>query len=149
MPWHQLTDDAHKKAGAKSYSRAGNASYALRRFADAASYFEKQHELNPEDKQCAEMLSKTRQRIEEQESGFFDISRLRRSTSRRTPRIDGADYFVNTTVQMSPLGKDGRRGLFATRDFKQGDLIMVEKAFSNLDPREKILCNRQMGRPLS
>jgi len=71
-------------------------------------------------------LKRTTKRIAEQEKGEFDLTAVSMSANKNHVRLDHASFVENTKV--ASAGNRGR-GLFATKDLKRGDLIMVEKAF--------------------
>lgn len=60
---------------------------------------------------------------------LLSTTKSRTSWRLTNPRVDVADYLVNAEVRMSALGSTGCRGLFATRDFEQGDLVLAEEAY--------------------
>jgi hypothetical protein len=130
----QTTDDL-KKLDAKAYLRAGQASYALKRYDAAAEYCQNLLVLQDDHKDAKELLARSKARLREQSSGIYDIAAIRNGVSRAKPRVDVADFLSNTTVK--PSGPNRGRGLFATKDHKPGDLILAETAFASVWPNEK------------
>lgn len=127
------TPDNHKDA--KSYFRAGQASYALGKSDAAATYSRKLLDLPGDHPDAAKLLSRSEARLYEQTSGIYDISAIKNSISGRKPRVDVADFLSNTAVKFSVHSRG--RGLFATRNLEAGDLILAETAFASVWDREK------------
>jgi tetratricopeptide (TPR) repeat protein len=124
-----------KRKDAKSYFRAGQASYALGDYEEAATYLRKLLDLESDHPDAAQLLSKTGARLREQTSGVYDLAAIKNSISGKKPRADAADFLSNTTVKPSIHSRG--RGLFATRDLKPGDLILAETAFASVWDCEK------------
>lgn len=117
-------DPRSKELDSKAHYRAGCAAYNLGNYEQAKQFFEGQQKLSPEDKDAKRELKRVQRRIQESEKGSYDLMKMRSSVSQRNPRVDAATFIQNTEVKTSP----GRgRGLFATRDFSVGDIIMGEK----------------------
>lgn len=127
------TPNEHKDA--KSYIRAGQASYALGKYDAAAMYSKKLFDLPGDHPDAAKLLSRAEARLYEQNSGIYDIAAIKNSISGKKPRVDAADFLKNTTVQSSVHSHS--RGLFATRNLEAGDLILAETAFASVWDREK------------
>jgi tetratricopeptide (TPR) repeat protein len=137
-----VQDDTHRKLDAKAYFRAASASYSLKSYDKAALFLGDQLELVPGDKDARTMLNRVQARLHEQNFGHYDVMSIRESISSK-PRVDVADFSVNTTIE--PSGPERGRGLFATRDLQPGDLIMAETAFCCVldgeDNRLSYVCN--------
>jgi tetratricopeptide (TPR) repeat protein len=119
-------DQRSKDLDSKAYYRAGCAAYNLGKWAQAKRFFEGQQKQTPDDKDAKLYLKKIEQRLTEQDSGSYDLMKIRSSLSRARPRVDAATFTRNTQIKDSP----GRgRGLYATRDIRVGELVMCEKAF--------------------
>jgi len=127
------TLDKHKDA--KSYFRAGQASYALGDYDAAATYSKKLLGLPGDHPDGAQLLSKTEARLREQNSGVYDIAAIKNDVSGKKPRVDAADFLSNTTVKPSVHSSD--RGLFSTRNLEPSDLVLAETAFASVWDREK------------
>ena len=121
-----LPDDDHKKLDAKANFRAARASYSLKNYDEAIVFLRAQLELSPDDKDAVTLRKRAEGRLREQHDGVYDIAKIQRSLSRE-PRVDAADYIVNTTINES--GPKRGRGLFATCDLQPGQLIMAETSF--------------------
>jgi tetratricopeptide (TPR) repeat protein len=122
----------HEELDGKAFLRAGLASYSLGNFREAKKYFEEHARLmgGDWDKEARARIRKIACRIREEETGIYDFKKLKASlllsNSASGARIDAASFLQNVRIGQS----SGRgRGLFATRDLKPGDVIMVEKAF--------------------
>ncbi|KAF2163158.1 hypothetical protein M409DRAFT_57821 [Zasmidium cellare ATCC 36951] len=71
-----------------------------------------------------QLLARVSARQQEQSSGTYDFEAMIEGLD-SCPRIDAADFVKQTEVKASP----GRsRGLFATEDIEEGEIILVEKA---------------------
>jgi tetratricopeptide (TPR) repeat protein len=124
------TTDHNKGFDAKAYSRASQASYALKNYDAAAMYCRKLLDLNNSRADGLHLLSKIELRLSEQTSGVYDIATIQDNVARQNPRVDAAAYLDNTMVKAS--GPNRGRGLFATKDSKAGDLILAETAFASV-----------------
>jgi tetratricopeptide (TPR) repeat protein len=119
-------DQQSKHLDSKAYFRAGSAAYNLGEYQEAKGFFEEQLKLSPGNKEASAFLRKIETRLREQETGSYDLQKIRARLSRVLPRVDAATFIRNTKVGESP----GRaRGLFATRDISTGEIVMGEKAF--------------------
>jgi hypothetical protein len=121
-------DQRSKELDSKALFRAGTAAYNLGKYREAKELFERRLKLTPDisSKETSAILRKIDLRLREQEAGTHDLSKIRAGLSRARPRADAASFVANTTIKDSP----GRgRGLFATRDIPEGDIIFIEKAF--------------------
>ena len=128
-----LPDEDHKKLDAKANFRAARASYHLENYMEASLFLHSQLELCPSDQDAVSLLKRTEDRLREQRCGIYDIASIQKSLSRQ-PRVDAADYIVNTTIKQS--GPKRGRGLFAACSFQPGDLIMAETSFCCVWRRE-------------
>lgn len=108
--------DKLRKLDAKAYSRAGQASYALKNYDAAAEHCRNLLSLQEDHEDASQLHARTKARLQEQVSGNFDIPAIRRSVSRTNPRVDAADFLSNTTVKASGPGRG--RGLFATKNLE-------------------------------
>jgi tetratricopeptide (TPR) repeat protein len=119
-------DQRSKELDSKAYFRAACAAYKLGEYQKAKSLFEEQMKPTPGDRDAAIMLRKIEMRFHEQQTGTYDLKKIKAGLSRAHPRVDAASFISNTMVGDSP----GRgRGLFVTRDIPAGEVIMYEKAF--------------------
>ncbi|KAK6403149.1 hypothetical protein LTR95_018991, partial [Oleoguttula sp. CCFEE 5521] len=111
----------------KAQFRAGAAAYGQGEFNEAGAFFETALELlEGADKDAKAFLRRADQRLREQETGVYDFNRIRYLLSAARPRVDAADHYRHTVVKDTPTAG---RGLFATKDFAAGELILCEKAF--------------------
>lgn len=83
-----------KRKDAKSYFCAGQASYALGDYEEAATYLRKLLDLESDHPDAAQLLSKTGARLREQASGVYDLAAIKNSISERSrglmPRTSSA-----------------------------------------------------------
>ena len=119
-------DAAANSLDAKAHYRAGLALYALGTFSAAKESFEKQERLQPGNEYARLYLRKVKARLEEQCKGSYDMQKIVGSLSRSNGRPDIASFDRHVEVRASP---GAGRGLFATRKFRQNEIIMCEKAF--------------------
>lgn len=118
-------DDVKKNTTA--FYRAGRAAYELHQYSDAEALFKKALELSPGDQDSTKELKKVEDRVKESQ-GEYDFTSMSKQTSKKTNRLDRADFTSKTKVKSAGEGRG--RGLFAAKDFKSGELIMCEKALS-------------------
>ncbi|XDG02703.1 hypothetical protein ABKA04_002318 [Annulohypoxylon sp. FPYF3050] len=119
-------DQISKDLDSKAYFRAGCAAYGLGEYQEAKSLFEEQCRLMPANKSAIAYLKKIEERLRERDTGRYKLIETKAALAMSHPRVDVADYIVNTIIRESP----GRgRGLFATKDIATGELVMCEKAF--------------------
>lgn len=129
-----ISDAEHKKLDAKAYFRAACASYKLKHFDLVKRCLQAQLELTPGDRNGEAMTKRNEARLHEQQQGRYNISAIE-ETIYSHPRVDAADYIVNTDIKIS--GPNRGRGLFATQDMELGDLVMAETAFCCVWGHEK------------
>lgn len=119
-------DEKQLKDNVKALYRAGRAFYHLQDFSKAECRLQHLLELQPDDKDGQEQLQKTKARLEEAATGNYDFASMRNSISPQHKRLSHASFTAN--VEVRSVGQRGK-GLFATKDLKAGDVILVEKAF--------------------
>jgi tetratricopeptide (TPR) repeat protein len=114
------------KNNVKALYRAGRALNCLEQFSEAQVKFESLLQISPDDKDGREQLTRTKARLEESATGKYDFTAMSNSRNGDPARFDRASFTAN--VEIRPAGKKGK-GLFATKDIKAGELILVKKAF--------------------
>lgn len=119
-------EPADNELDAKAYSRAGTAAYNLGQYDKAKALFEENLKLAPGDKIATANLRRIAARKSEQETGEYNLRKIKMGLSRDRPSADASSFPGSTEVKVSP-GKG--RGLFATRDIPEGAVITAEKAF--------------------
>ena len=120
-------DQKSKELDSKAYFRAGSAAYSQSRWQEAKEFFQEQQKLTPNDKDAKLQLKKIEARLREEETGSYDLMKLRTTISKARSRVDAANFTKNTVVKDSP-GKG--RGLYAAHNLAPGSLVLCEKAFS-------------------
>lgn len=120
-------DTMSDRLNARAYFCAASACYSLKHFDRAHELLQKQLRLTPKATNGRELLKKINTRIREQRHGHYDVDAIK-SVFVTQPRIDAADYDVNTVTKASGPGRG--RGLYATKDLAPGDLILAETAFA-------------------
>lgn len=118
----------------KACFRAGSAAYALGDFEEASRYFEQQDRLQPDNKTAKINMKRAAKRMEEAEKGSHDMKKVVASLPKTQWKPDVASYHGDTVVKKSA---GAGRGLFATRDFKSGELILCERAFCIVSSHDK------------
>ncbi|KAI2462968.1 hypothetical protein F4781DRAFT_152782 [Annulohypoxylon bovei var. microspora] len=119
-------DRRSKDLDSKAYFRAGRAAYDLGEYQEAKGFFDEQRKLAPGSASASAYLRKVETRLREQETGRYNLEKIKAGLSTSRPRADAASFVADTKIGESP----GRgRGLFATRNLAAGDLVMCEKAF--------------------
>ncbi|KAI4676403.1 uncharacterized protein J4E88_007319 [Alternaria novae-zelandiae] len=119
-------DQKSKELDSKAYYRAGSAAYSQSHWQEAKQFFLEQQKLTPDDKDAKLQLKKIEARLREEETGGYDLMKIRTNLSKARSRVDAGNFTKNTLIKDSP-GKG--RGLYATRDLATGDIVMCEKAF--------------------
>ncbi|KAF3763370.1 hypothetical protein M406DRAFT_73986 [Cryphonectria parasitica EP155] len=125
IPGKDLSEES-KALNLKSLFRAGRAYYELAEFTLARSFFEQAEALGIEDENVHAELDRTKKRLLEQEKGEYDFVEMAASPTFSHTELDHASFLSNTKIDLA--GSHGR-GLFATKDIKHGEIVMVEKAF--------------------
>ncbi|EFR04965.1 hypothetical protein MGYG_07968 [Nannizzia gypsea CBS 118893] len=120
------TEEEQKTLDAKAYSRAGTAAYSLGDYEAAKSFFEQQEKLQPDDRLVKINLKRIKMRVQEKESGIYDLRKVANSLTKLQGRADVTSYHGFTEIKESP---GAGRGLFATRDIEANEPVMFEKAF--------------------
>ena len=102
--------------------------YCLRKFDESHLLCKRLLARDPVSAEGRSLLEATSKRLDESVVGNFDFSDIRNEANRqRFPRLDYGDYVGPVEVgTCSPSSKG--RGLFATRDISQGELLLCEKA---------------------
>ncbi|KAF4342173.1 n-lysine methyltransferase SMYD2 [Fusarium beomiforme] len=115
-----------KALDAKAYNRAGFAAYAQGDFSRAKFCFQQQENLQPMDQNLKLHLRRVDARLQEEVNGTYNMKRIVSSLSKTGGKPDTASYYGSTEIKDSP---GAGRGLFATRDIVENEIIMCEKAF--------------------
>lgn len=103
--------------------------YNLRDFEAARKAWVAYLSFAPNEKDGQKHMKMTMTRLDEEKKGNYNFKQMSTdATQSKFPRLDYADYLAAVEVKNSKLVK-GQRGLFARQDFKQGDLVLCEKAF--------------------
>lgn len=112
----------------KGLYRTARSLYELGRFQEGHRVFETLLAAYPDSEAAKKELSRTEDRLREQDHGLFDFVAMHKAaTDKALPCLDTATYEGPVTIKMT----EGRgRGLFTTRAVAAGDLLLCEKAFS-------------------
>ncbi|KAI7212956.1 hypothetical protein KC333_g6835 [Hortaea werneckii] len=133
---YQSVEDPRKASDAKAWYRAGRAAYELGSWIDARKYFERARALSEkaEREDAERQLERTGARIAEVDTAAYNFEAMSESASNLRNRLDHASHIKH--VEKGDAGDCGR-GLFAKKDFKSGDLIICERAFSTAHSDEE------------
>lgn len=82
--------------------------------------------LDPQNGEAFQELLRTGDRLNEQTHGIYCFSAMRESMKANSGMLDHASFVKNTRIGYA--GHHGQR-LFATKNLKAGEVVMVEKAF--------------------
>lgn len=136
-PARELSKEA-KDFNFKAYARAGRASYELGNFTEAKRCFDLAVTFASKSKAHADELATVKKdlrrvakRLVEQNTGAYDFENMAASATATHRQLDHASFLGNTKV--GPAGPHGR-GLFATRDIRHSEIVMVEKALLTIRP---------------
>ena len=118
----------------KALFRSARAFYGLRQFGEAAAQLTQLSELYPSNIAAAQDLKRCEQRLKE-ESGVFDFGAMLDEAMRKSlsPDMDRASYIGPVEVRQCSIKSHGK-GLFAAKDLRPGELLLVEKAFTAVFP---------------
>jgi hypothetical protein len=125
IPQDGLCNATDAQRNTTAYYRAGRAAYELHKYSEAEILFQKGLEFSPNDADSIKEQAKIKERRKET-SGEYDFTAMSNSTSKKHNRLDKANFISQTEVR--PAGEGRGRGLFATKNFEAGDIIMCEKA---------------------
>ncbi|KAI7161061.1 hypothetical protein KC349_g3111 [Hortaea werneckii] len=133
---YQSVEDPRRASDAKAWYRAGRAADELGFWIDARKYFERARALSEkaEREDAERQLERTGARIAEVDAAAYNFEAMSKSASNLRNRLDHASHIKH--VEKGEAGDCGR-GLFAKKDFKPGDLILCEKAFSTAHSDEE------------
>ncbi|RMY11407.1 hypothetical protein D0868_03153 [Hortaea werneckii] len=133
---YQSAEDPRKASDAKAWYRAGRAAYELGFWIYARKYFERARALSEkaEREDAERQVERTGARIAEADTAAYNFEAMSKSASNLRNRLDHASHIKH--VEKGDAGYCGR-GLFVKKDFKSGDLILCEKAFSTAHSSEE------------
>ena len=114
--------------------------YNLRKFDDARTVCERLVALDPSNLEATILLNSTRERCHESSSGDFNFEEMwEDAEGQKRPNLKYADYIGPVEVRKCKDSTKGR-GMFATRDIAQGELLVCEKAlvvtYADTEPRQ-------------
>lgn len=102
--------------------------YCLRKFDESRLLCENFLDLESASSEGKSLLEDTLKRLHESITGNFDFSDMKnKAGSQKCPRLDYGDYIGPVDVRACCQSSKGR-GMFATRDIVQGELLLCEKA---------------------
>ncbi|KAL5531517.1 hypothetical protein ACEPAG_4394 [Sanghuangporus baumii] len=113
----------------KALFRAARALYELGRYEEARKHLEQLVATYSQNRDAKSILTKTRQRLAEQQFGKYDWVSLISEARKSVPRLEIADYMGS--VRLSDNGY-----LVASSDIKSGDLLLCNNAVEVLYPAD-------------
>ncbi|KAL5513043.1 hypothetical protein ACEPAH_3441 [Sanghuangporus vaninii] len=113
----------------KALFRAARALYELGRYEEARKHLEQLVNVFSQNRDAKSILTKTRQRLAEQQFGKYDWASLISEARKSVPRLGIADYMG--LVRLSDNGH-----IVANSDIKSGDLLLCSKAVEVLYPAD-------------
>lgn len=116
-----------KARSEKALYRGALALYSLGRFTDSLQHIRTLLSKFPNNPLGKRELERTRLRVEEQETGKYNLKKMYKAAKSRPPLVDCATFVG--PVEVRPVKGKGR-GLFTTKTVRCGDLLVCEKAFS-------------------
>ncbi|KAK2627525.1 hypothetical protein QTJ16_003491 [Diplocarpon rosae] len=111
----------------KALYRGSLALYNLGRYAECRKLLQILTSKYPTSESGKYELARVQLRLHEQKSGVYNFKKMYKAVKLRPPLIDSATFVGAVEIRDIP-GKG--RGLVTKNDFKAGDLIFCEKAFS-------------------
>ncbi|KAI7721533.1 hypothetical protein KC353_g1276 [Hortaea werneckii] len=123
---YQSVEDPRRASDAKAWYRAGRAAYELGFWIDARKYFERARALSEkaEREDAERQLERTGARIAEVDAAAYNFEAMSKSANNLRNRLDHASHIKH--VEKGDAGDCGG-GLFAKKDFKPGDLILIAR----------------------
>lgn len=110
----------------KAYFRKGIAAYNMAQFEKSAINFKKCLEINPLNKEAEIELKRSKERINESQTGVYDFEKLVENIRNGIKEMDVSEFKSND-IEVASL-KDGYKGVIAKRPLKKGTLLVVSKA---------------------
>lgn len=110
----------------KALFREARSLYELGRFQSSLDKLQTLLASHPENAAATSELERTKARLIEQVSGYYDFRHMYRQARKTPPLIDCATFSTPVEVREAP-GKG--RGLFTTMSVSAGQLVLCEKAF--------------------
>ncbi|CZT14859.1 uncharacterized protein RCC_12258 [Ramularia collo-cygni] len=117
-----------------AFLTAGQGFYGMRSFKKASEYVQAAEKIEPTEG-SAGMLGCIQGRLAEETEGSYDFEKMLEELIQNpmNRELDHASFISNTNIGITP---NCGRGLFATKDFHMGDLVLCEKAFAVQFPAE-------------
>ena len=121
-----LSDGRSKALDGKALFRAAQAAYQLEDYPAAEAHLLRQIKLMPEDSDGHGLLERTRARLREQSTGEYNIEAIAAGLTPTRPRADIGTYVGK--IEVKDTGTAAGRGVYATHDITNGELVLCEKA---------------------
>ncbi|KAK4193215.1 hypothetical protein QBC35DRAFT_519407 [Podospora australis] len=109
----------------KAYYNAGRAAYGLCEYGECKEFLERALELNQTNSGIRKEYDRCLARLREEETGEYDFPASVTKLNPQNVHLDLGSFTRNTRIDKSP---HHGRGIFATRDIKPGEIVLVEKA---------------------
>ena len=121
------SDETKMRNNVKALFRAGRAYHCSENFSEARSHFQQLLQLSPEDEDGMQHLQDTNAQLMENITGYYDFAAMSKSVNGARKRLDRASFTANVEVRAS--AKKGN-GLFANKEIKAGEIVLVERALA-------------------
>ncbi|KDQ14986.1 hypothetical protein BOTBODRAFT_145308 [Botryobasidium botryosum FD-172 SS1] len=129
-----LFDKISDRLRMKALYRTAQAQYGLTDYEEALRNFAQCLFLTPEDVEIKGWTERCRGRIHERDTGEYDWSRMFRKAQVPGNTVD-AEEFVGP-IKIGESARSGGKGIFATKNIKAGDLLLVSKPVVVSFPQE-------------
>lgn len=113
----------------KGLFREANALYELAKYDRCLDRLQALKTAFPHNTSSIPMISHVQARLNEQQTGQYDFSRMYNQAKATPPLIDCATYTMPVEIGESPGKGRGDRGVFTKRKILVGELLICEKAF--------------------
>lgn len=112
----------------KAFFRMGIAAYNMAKFEKSAKNFKKCLEINPSNKEADIQLKQSEERLNESQSGVYNLERLIENLRNGIKEMDVSEFKLKD-IEVACL-KDDYKGVIAIKPIKKGTLLAVSKAIA-------------------
>uniref|UniRef100_A0A914QK97 SET domain-containing protein n=1 Tax=Panagrolaimus davidi TaxID=227884 RepID=A0A914QK97_9BILA len=112
----------------KALFRMGQAKYGMREWQKASDYFLEVLNEFPDNVSASAQLHRVKDRLAEQNHGKYNFKQMFIDSKKEKPDLDVGNY--KGSIQIADIPGKGR-GIIATKDIKEGTLLVVSKPFAS------------------